>query len=149
MEKITIVPLSQKEVTQAEQIEKNNLPEAWSARQISSLLESGGVYLCAKENNNLVGIGSLYVVAGEGQIMNIAVEPHMRNKGIGKKILLALIQEGIQRGAKSFVIEVNEQNTIAISLYKSLGFVVLGTRNAARGSGKACIMELSDINMPD
>ena len=52
----------------------------------------------------------------------------MRHLGIGSKLLENLIEKA-QKMCKLITLEVNEQNSVAISLYKKkYGFEVLGTR---------------------
>ncbi|HMD71416.1 MAG TPA: GNAT family N-acetyltransferase [Bryobacteraceae bacterium] len=54
----------------------------------------------------------------EGELLNLAVEPESRRKGVGKALVLAFLGE-FPGGA---YLEVRESNTAALELYKSLGF---------------------------
>ena len=55
---------------------------------------------------------------GEGELLNLAVEPGSRRTGVGKTLLAAFLGE-FPGGA---YLEVRESNVAALSLYKSLGF---------------------------
>jgi ribosomal-protein-alanine N-acetyltransferase len=55
---------------------------------------------------------------GEGELLNLAVEPGSRRKGVAKALLLAFLAE-FPGGA---YLEVRESNAAALSLYKSLEF---------------------------
>ena len=60
----------------------------------------------------------------ECEILNIAVAPEYRRKGVGKALLSELL-EGY-RGA--VLLEVRESNLTARNLYKSMGFQEIGSR---------------------
>jgi ribosomal protein S18 acetylase RimI-like enzyme len=55
---------------------------------------------------------------GEGELLNLAVEPRFRRKGVGKALVRAFLGE-FPGGA---YLEVRESNAAALCLYKSLGF---------------------------
>lgn len=71
----------------------------------------------------LAGAGS-----GEGDIQTIAVAPEHRGAGLGRVLMLALIDEGRRRGAARLFLEVRADNPVARSLYASLGFAEVGVR---------------------
>ena len=59
----------------------------------------------------------------EGDILNLAVDPAHRRRGIGRRLLAhALVAGG------AWFLEVRQSNRAAISLYQSLGFEVAGQR---------------------
>ena len=77
---------------------------------------------------DVLGFVTMRFVLDEGHILNIAVEPSARKKGIGKRLLLALFCESGKRGVASFVLEVRSKNSAAIALYEKLGFEAQGLR---------------------
>ncbi len=68
-------------------------------------------------------IGRLYVQrrVEEILIIDIALLPEHRGKGIGSRIVRDLLQEASETG-RSVVIHVSKTNAAAISLYQRLGF---------------------------
>jgi polysaccharide biosynthesis protein PslH len=60
---------------------------------------------------------------GEREILNLAVDPAHRRRGIGMR----LIEQELSRGGTWFL-EVRESNAAAIALYRMLGFRVAGRR---------------------
>jgi [ribosomal protein S18]-alanine N-acetyltransferase len=64
------------------------------------------------------------LVEGESELLNLAVDPAFRRRGIGRR-LVAELTSG-QRGA--LWLEVRESNTAARKFYKSLGFRETGGR---------------------
>jgi [ribosomal protein S18]-alanine N-acetyltransferase len=66
--------------------------------------------------------------AKEADIQTIAVAPHARRSGLGRTIMLTLINEAAKRGAQEVFLEVRADNPAAQELYRSLGFESLGVR---------------------
>lgn len=76
----------------------------------------------AKTNEVVVGfLVTRETAPGETEILNMAVDPAFRRRGIGRRLL-----EPILRG--EVFLEVRESNTGAQALYISLGFQVAGRR---------------------
>lgn len=119
--------LTERDIPRAAEIEKKCLDTAWSENQISSLPE-GAVYLVAREEGEILGIASMYCVFDEGQIMNIAVDPVFRRRGVGKSLLDRLCKIAVERKCVSLVLEVALDNESAISLYEKCGFEKAGKR---------------------
>ena len=68
------------------------------------------------------------MIAGEGDVTNIAVFPEYRGRGIGAALTKALIVEGRKRGMNAFTLEVRVGNQAAIHIYEKLGFRSEGVR---------------------
>ena len=89
----------------------------------------------AEIENELAGFALYRVVAGEGELLNLAVHPKFRRSGVGR----ALLQEMMQLAAL-WHLEVRESNLAAICLYQSLGFVQVGRRAAYYADGEAALL---------
>lgn len=63
---------------------------------------------------------------GEREILNLAVDPSARQRGVAR----ALLQAELGRGKNQWFLEVRESNTSAIKLYQSAGFRVAGRRES-------------------
>jgi len=61
-------------------------------------------------------------------VTTIAVEPDLRGKSLGELLLVALIEEAINRGAGYLSLEVRISNIVAIRLYEKYGFSIKGVR---------------------
>lgn len=85
-------------------------------------------FLTASINGRLAAYGCTMTAADECTIMNIAVLPEYRSRGISTVLLNELINDGISRNASRFFLEVRESNTKARSLYKKFGFSETGIR---------------------
>jgi ribosomal-protein-alanine N-acetyltransferase len=91
--------------------------------------------LVAEIENELAGFALYRVVAGEGELLNLAVHPAARRSGVGR----ALLQEMMQL-ADLWHLEVRESNIAAISLYRSIGFVQAGRRASYYADGEAALL---------
>jgi [ribosomal protein S18]-alanine N-acetyltransferase len=67
---------------------------------------------------------------GEMEILNLAVDPAARGKGIGRALIRAAAAEGAARGAAKVFLEVRESNSSARAFYTRLGFAQSGRRPA-------------------
>ncbi len=137
---ITYRFISKGEEELASEIEKECLDTAWSTGQISSLPENA-FYLVASYNSELCGCASVYCIAGEGQIMNIAVLPEFRGRGIGKGLMNELEKVCIERNCEFISLEVAVDNISAVSLYKKCGYAQVAIRKGFYKGIDAMIME--------
>lgn len=87
-------------------------------------------YLCAIENEELVGFAGLSKIPGSDQsdIQTIAVAHGMRGKGLGRALMNELLKEARRLHAHEVFLEVRADNPAATGLYQSLGFEHIDTR---------------------
>ncbi len=74
------------------------------------------------------GYAGMWIVAGEGQITNVAVTKNARRMHAATAILNELFAEAADAGAECFTLEVRVSNEPAINLYKGFGFREAGLR---------------------
>ncbi|VEI57108.1 ribosomal-protein-alanine N-acetyltransferase [Pasteurella multocida] len=74
------------------------------------------------QDDNIVAFAICQTVLDEATLFNIAVEPSQQGKGLGKMLLLDLIEKLKARGIMTLWLEVRESNHIAKTLYEQLGF---------------------------
>lgn len=86
------------------------------------------IYLVAEGDNAIVGGCMLTMIAGEGDISNVAVYEDYRGQHIATLLMQELLRVGEKKGICDFTLEVREQNLPAIRLYEHVGFVSEGIR---------------------
>jgi ribosomal-protein-alanine N-acetyltransferase len=64
----------------------------------------------------------------EAHICTIAVHPERRREGLGELLLLALLDQGLERGARQATLEVRVSNLAAQGLYQKYGFEIVSVR---------------------
>ncbi len=94
-------------------------------------------YIVAEADGIVAGYCGVHIIYNEGHIMNVAVLPEYRRRGIGQGLLETLFT---QTRLPFFTLEVRVSNESAISLYRKFGFVPLGRRPKYYGDEDALIM---------
>lgn len=91
----------------------------------------------------LIGYVCLMSLFEEAQILDIAVDPAQRGRGIAQRLMDYAISEAKERGAEVLALEVRSTNIPAITLYERCGFVRSGLRRKYyEGRDDAILMEL-------
>jgi len=75
-----------------------------------------------------VGFILFWEIYDELHILNLAVHPEHRRRGVARKLMQDLLGHGRENGFKYITLEVRCSNTAALGLYKSLAFTVEGVR---------------------
>ena len=126
---IEIVAMTQAHVSQIAQIENMCFSDPWSEKSIASELENAlSFWLVALDGDVVAGYVGSQSVLGETDMMNVAVHPDYRRRGIGRQLIGALILELKNRGNRSLMLEVRASNEPAKALYAELGFEQIGVR---------------------
>jgi ribosomal-protein-alanine N-acetyltransferase len=108
-------------------------PEAadWSESSIrNSQFDNKNTSLVSILNEDVVGCIFAMTVAGEAEILNLAVKPSHRRRGIGRALVRQLLAEWERQRILRVFLEVRESNFGAMKLYESLGFREFGRRKA-------------------
>ena len=126
---MTVTQMKAFHVPQVAELERICFADPWSEKSIASELENRWAYwLVAVEGETVVGyIGSQSTI-DETDVMNIAVRPDCRRRGIAENLIEGLITELKKRGSQALMLEVRASNTPAIALYEKLGFLQVGCR---------------------
>ncbi|MFN3943669.1 MAG: GNAT family N-acetyltransferase [Allosphingosinicella sp.] len=104
--------------------------EAWTAPQCAGLLPLPGVWLTlARDGERPVGFALARIVAGEAELLLLAVRDTDQRRGIGRKLLDCFVSSAAVRGAERLHLEVRDGNA-AMNLYSAAGFTVVGRRRA-------------------
>ena len=124
-----ITKMNESHVQQIANLEKLCFNDPWSVNSIASELNNNlAVWLVALENDEVVGyVGSQTVLDGS-DMMNIAVSPDHRRKGIAEALIDELVHQLQERNSRCLILEVRASNTPAINLYTKLGFIEIGCR---------------------
>lgn len=125
-------------------LENKYLKTPWSVEDIRTMTPEG-TYLAAVDENEVVGICSFYLVCGELQIVNLAVEEKYRKNKIGSRLL----EKAMEQDFSVCTLEVGESNLIAIAFYEKLGFKSVGKRKNFYKNEDAKIMLLEKGNEND
>jgi ribosomal-protein-alanine N-acetyltransferase len=105
--------------------------EAWTRSQCGGILPMSGVSLMLARNGDAVGapIGfALFrTIAGEAELLLIAVAPRHHRGGVGRALLDGFVERARADGASRVHLEVRDGNP-AVDLYLAAGFAPVGRR---------------------
>lgn len=90
----------------------------WDAVEFETLMQSKFCFTFGDSR----GFGLGRVVAGESELITIAVVPKFQGQGIGRDLLSHYHHKALNLGAVTFFLEVSSDNKKAISLYRSDGY---------------------------
>lgn len=145
----TIRPMDIDDLAQVVDMEADHQHRPWSEQVFrDELAANNRVYLVAGDDG-IHGFGGLMVIGDEAHITNLLVAEEYRGRGIGKRLMIALIEAAVEGGARHLTLEVRKENTAARALYSSLGMVPVGVRPGYFGDGDALILWAHDIDDPD
>ena len=116
-------------VSSVAELEKVCFSAPWSENSVASELNNPlALWLVAVENDRLAGYIGSQSVMGESDMMNVAVAPEHRRRGVGEALVSALAEVLKEQGNESLALEVRASNMPAIALYEKLGFAQVGRR---------------------
>ena len=116
-------------VGQVAQLEKICFSAPWSENSVASELKNPlSLWLVALDGATVAGYIGSQSVEGEADMMNVAVHPDYRRKGIARELVTGLVAALADKGVHSLALEVRASNAPAIALYQQLGFVQVGRR---------------------
>lgn len=111
-------------------------PRPWSSAEIADLLTSPLCFVLTELEGFLIG----RVVAGEAELLTVAVEPAAQGRGLGSRLIARFLAEAGLRGADAAFLEVAAENAIALAAYRKAGFVEQGRRRGYYGGVDAVVM---------
>jgi [ribosomal protein S18]-alanine N-acetyltransferase len=104
-------------------------PEHAPPGLIGALRRVVGRDAAADARERLIGFLGLWLMAGEGHIVTVAVREGFRRMGIGERLLIACVEMAMELDQEVVTLEGRASNHVAQLLYEKYGFNRLGVRN--------------------
>lgn len=124
-----IRPATRADVPALLALEQLSFPDPWSERgMLESLEPPNGGGLVAVSAQGVIGYLITREVGGSGEILNLAIAPGVRRRGVGEELLRVGLTGLAARGVGEVFLEVRESNHPARGLYERAGFRVVGAR---------------------
>lgn len=145
-----IVVLAIRDAERIADLHATGFARGWSAAEVEALMvQSGVIAVGARLGTTLLGMVLVRAVAGEAEILSVAVAPDWRGCGLARRLLEHAMDRAAALRARTMFLEVDAQNAPALAVYAHLGFKEVGRRRAyyqAEGGGDALVMrrELDD-----
>lgn len=101
-----------------------------------------------EEERKIVGYVIFWVVIDEFHLLNLAVDPARRKRGIGERLVRLLFQIAQKLGGRKGTLEVRASNFPAQQLYRKFGFREAGVRrNYYQGPTENALLFQCDIDV--
>ena len=131
MKQVKIVPMAAEHLDRLEQLERMCFSRPWSKKMLAEELDNQcAAFLVAvePETEKAVGYAGLLVVADEGYITTVAVDPSCRRQGVAAQLLQVFDNFAKGNHLAFLTLEVRSSNAAAIALYEGFGFREVGRR---------------------
>ena len=116
-------------VSQVAELERICFADPWSEKSVASELDNKwALWLVALEGDRVVGYIGSQTSVDETDVMNVAVHPDHRRKGIAEALVVELVEALKKRESHCLTLEVRASNEPAKALYEKLGFAQVGLR---------------------
>ncbi|HVM26049.1 MAG TPA: ribosomal protein S18-alanine N-acetyltransferase [Mycobacteriales bacterium] len=112
-------------------------PQPWTARTFWSELAQLDTrhYLVALDGDRVAGYAGLCDYPDEAWVQTMAVAPSHQGRGLGARLLTALLEEAARREQRVVSLEVRAGNEVAQRLYARHGFARTGVRRGYYSPG--------------
>ena len=84
----------------------------------------------AHDGELVVGFAGVWLMVDEAHITTFGVHPTWRRRGVGRRLLVGVMELALELRAAHLTLEVRASNAAAQALYRSFGFSVTGRRPA-------------------
>ena len=139
--------MSRSDVPTVATLERVIYPQPWSARVFfDELGHANRSYVVVTEGDEILGYGGFMLVESDAHITTLGVAPGRRRRKLGTRILLALVERAVGRGARHLTLEVRATNTDAQLLYERFGFSPIGKRKGYYQGEDAIVMWALDVD---
>ena len=116
-------------VAQVAELEKRCFSDPWSENSIAyELTNPLSYWLVAQEAGAVLGYVGSQSVLDEADMMNVAVHPEHRRRGIARELVERLVEALKAKEVYCLTLEVRASNAPAKALYEALGFAQVGRR---------------------
>ena len=128
--RLRLEPMTLDDLPAVHAIERASFTTPWPDDAYRSELQANrlATYLVARIEADVVGFAGIWLMVDEAHITTFAVHPDWRRRGIGERLLVAVIDAAVARHAREATLEVRLSNVPARRLYEKYGFRPVGLR---------------------
>ena len=128
--KLRVEPMGLEDVPAVHRIEAASFPMPWPDYAFRQELQANRLahYLVVRAGDETVAYGGLWLLVDEAHITTFAVLPEWRRRGIGGRLMVALMDLALRLNARVMTLEVRLSNRPARDLYARFGFKPVGVR---------------------
>ncbi|MCY4370468.1 MAG: ribosomal protein S18-alanine N-acetyltransferase [bacterium] len=131
---------------QVMELERATFRTPWCREVFENEMEAPGrCYLVAEHSDRVVGYGGLMVVDDDAHVNTLAALRPSPVPAIGTRLMLSLVNRGLESGAQHLSLEVRASNRRAQEFYRKFGMAPVGVRKHYYQDDDALIMWVHDI----
>jgi len=149
---VTISPMRPRHLRAVLDIERQVYPRPWSSRLFEEELQrSNRLYVVARVGPTVVGYAGVLMIADDGHVATVAVDPAWQGHGIARRLMAELVRGALGLGANQLTLEVRVSNLVAQSVYRHFGFAPAGARKGyyADNGEDALVMWAHGVTDPE
>lgn len=147
---VTVVkPMTLDDLADVLALETAEQPKPWSEQVFRDELQAENRVYLVVASDRLLAFGGVMIVGDEAHMTNLVVMSEQRRRGLGRLLVLHLVEAAVAGGARHLTLEVRSANEAARSLYASMGLAPVGVRPRYYGDDDALIMWAHDIDRPE
>jgi ribosomal-protein-alanine N-acetyltransferase len=121
-------PMSLADVPIVASVERASYAFPWSEGVFRDCVRVGYFCRVIEAAGEVAGYGIMSCGAGEAHILNVCVRHDLRSGGVGRRLMLFLLDRARELRMQDVFLEVRPSNAVAIRLYEALGFARVGLR---------------------
>ena len=122
-------PMIVEDLEQVVEIEKASMPSPWSKELFEEELKRDRArYFVGEIDGQVAGYMGYWEAPQEAHIINLAISPQFRQKGLGFQMLEYCLRFAYNQGARLATLEVRESNEAAQRLYEKMNFRTVAIR---------------------
>lgn len=100
----------------------------WTRGNFSDAMRSAYACKILESDGTMMGYAVMMMGVDEAELLDIAIDAAHQRKGMGRRLLEAMLSLARQAGMRRLVLEVRTSNLPAIALYGASGFGRIGLR---------------------
>jgi ribosomal-protein-alanine N-acetyltransferase len=133
---MTLRPARARDARAMAQVHALAFAAGWSAHELAGFMAGPGAFALVVEGEDaLSGFILCRAIAGEAEVLTLAVAPAQRRAGVARALLKAAMDAAIGVSAEAMFLEVAADNAAAIGLYEGAGFQSAGLRRGYYSQG--------------
>ncbi|MFM8552072.1 MAG: ribosomal protein S18-alanine N-acetyltransferase [Nitrospiraceae bacterium] len=148
-------PAQAKDMDRLVELERQSFTAPWTRKMFEAELQNPFSRLVTARTmaegrtGVIVGYLCLWIVFEELRLMNLAVDPGSRRRGIARALVLQALSLARDQGAERAVLEVRASNQAARNLYEGLGFrqVAVRANYYSNPTEDAVLMQRESVNV--
>ena len=143
----SVQPMAAEDLDEVMMIENASFPKPWTRTMFESEFRNpvSSAYVLKVKADDKEEVGAyivFWIVHGEAHILNIAVDPKFRGRGLATRLLSMMLQIMKRKMVYEIFLEVRVSNDAARELYRKFGFREAFIRKNYYGDEDAIVMIL-------